>query len=76
MKVTRQTYRAHFVSWWAEQIPDTNFWKGKAAISDGHGRLQPNRLDGPPDRFESEKEALDHIFQAAKEWIDNRLDRR
>jgi hypothetical protein len=75
VKVTRQTYRAHLVSWWAEKIPGTNFWKGKVAISEGQGKLKPNRLDGPEDRFETEQEALDDIFQAARNWIDHRLDR-
>lgn len=69
--MTRQTYRAHVVSWWAEQIPGTNSWKGKAAISDGHGN--PNRLEGPEVRCETENEARDYIFQAAKQWIDNRF---
>ena len=74
MKVNRQTYRAHLVSWWAEQIAGTKFWKGRAAISDGQ-KLKPDRLDGPERGFETEKEARDDIFRAAKQWIDRRLDR-
>jgi hypothetical protein len=73
MQVTREVYRAQLIIWWAEKIPGTNFWKGKAAISEGYGNLKPNRLEGPDGGLETEKEARDYIFQAAKEWIDNRF---
>jgi hypothetical protein len=73
MKATRQAYRAHSVAWWAEQVPGTNFWKGKASISIALGRINPKRLEGPDDRFVTEDEARDYIFQAAKSWIDNKL---
>jgi hypothetical protein len=73
MQVARQSYRAHMIVWWAEQIPGTNFWKGKAAISEGYGKLKPDRLEGPDGRFGTEEEARDYIFRAAKEWIDNRF---
>ncbi len=74
MQVAREWYRAHLIVWWAEKIPGTNFWQGNAAISEGYGKLKPNRLEGPDGRFETEKEARDYIFQAAKEWIDNRFE--
>lgn len=73
MQVTRESYGAHLIVWWAEKIPGTNFWKGRAAISGELQQPQPNRLEGPDGRFETEKEARDYIFQAAKEWIDNRF---
>lgn len=71
MQVTSQSYRAHLIVWWAEKIPGTNFWKGRAAISGELRQPQPNRIEGPDDRFETENEARNCIFQAAKEWIDN-----
>ena len=73
MQVAREWYRAHLIVWWAEKIPGTIFWKGTAAISEEYGKLMPNRLEGPDGRFEIEKEARDYIFQAAKEWVDNRF---
>lgn len=73
MQVARASYRAHLIIWWAETIPGANFWKGKAAISEGYEKLKPHRLEGPDGRFETEKEARDYIFQAAKEWINNRF---
>ena len=72
MQVARESYRAHLIVWWAEKIPGTNFWKGNAAIAEGYGKLNPNRLEGP-DGFETEKVARDYILQAAKEWIDNKF---
>ncbi len=70
MQITREFYRAHLIVWWAEKIPDTNFWRGRAAISEQLREPQPHRIEGPADRFQTEKEARDYIFQVAKEWID------
>jgi hypothetical protein len=55
MQLARESYRAHLIVWWAEKIPGTNFWKGRAAISEGYGKLNPHRLEGPDGRFETEK---------------------
>jgi hypothetical protein len=73
MQVTRESYRAHLIVWWAEKIPGTNFWKGEAAFSEVYGKFELNRLERSDGRFETEEEARDYIFQAAKEWIDNRF---
>jgi hypothetical protein len=73
MQVARESYRAHLIVWWAEKIPGTSFWTGKAAIADGYGKLKPNRLEGPEDRFVTEDDARGYILQKAKEWIDKRL---
>jgi hypothetical protein len=73
MQVARESYRAHLIIWWAERISGTNFWKGKAAISEGYGKFKPHRLEGPDGRFQTETEARDYIFQAAKGWINNRF---
>lgn len=73
MQIAKEWYRAHLIVWWAEKIPDTNFWKGRAAISEKLREPQPHRLEGADDRFETEEEARNYILQAAKEWIDNRF---
>jgi hypothetical protein len=73
MQVAREWYRAHLIVWWAERIPGTTFWKGRAAVSNEFREPQPHRLEGPDDRFETGQEARDYIFQTAKEWIDNRF---
>jgi hypothetical protein len=73
MKSSKQAYRGCSIVWWAEQIPGTKFWKGKAQVSDGYGGSRGHRLQGPADRFKTEKEAREDIFQAAKQWVDDRL---
>jgi len=75
MEAMKQEYRDHSITWEADLIPDTKFWKGKAHIWFKEGPLQYRNvpLEGPLDRFRTEEQARDYILLAAKKWIDDRL---
>ncbi len=69
-------YRGNRIVWDTRQLPGTPFWTGRAAVvlpADATGVKRIYRIPDS-DPFDSEQAVRDHLIDAAKDWIDCKID--
>jgi hypothetical protein len=78
MPTDSETYRGFEVVWDVRPAPDGPLWKGQAAVvlpADAAGINYVHGISGDAEHFTSSAQARRSLVRAAKQWIDNRLER-
>jgi hypothetical protein len=73
-----ETYREYHVVWDVRQVGDARLWRGQAAVvlpPDGSGINYVHGISGDLEHFTGAAEVRHRLLRAAKEWIDNRIER-